>query len=68
METNRGVAERAVDTTRINKSPIKGLTLLRGYREAGARTSRRKGNLSGAPSATILLFGQLSGHMNWLPV
>jgi hypothetical protein len=47
----------------LTKSPIKGPDIA-GVIGGGSETSRRQAACPAAPSATILLFGQLSGHMN----
>lgn len=73
---DRGAGERAVYPARAGasgggsktKSPVTGLDIAACGVGGGSQTSHPQAACPAAPSATIRLFRQLGGHMDWLPV
>lgn len=65
MSIQRALARQAAGAT---KSPVTGLDIAACGVGGGSQTSHPQAACPAAPSATIRLFRQLGGHMDWLPV
>lgn len=66
LSIQRALARQAAGAKR--KSPVTGLDIAACGVGGGSQTSHPQAACPAAPSATIRLFRQLGGHMDWLPV